>query len=213
MVYKKRKVTTKKKWQKRGAKAGGVAYEALKIAKQVKRMVNVEYKYTYDVFNGTFNDAGLIKAICIPTQGDTQTSRDGNSIKLMNLSGRIFIRINPLADATAIRLIIFRGKSEQSTFPTISSYFETGAGQIYQAPKDPNFRYNTKTIYDHTYNLDKNGNMSQNINWSFKLFGHTTFVNATTNIADGGLYMILVSNESTNLPTMQYTLKTTFTDN
>lgn len=149
-----------KKWFKRGKKAYNFAKkhqteakQALNLAKKVARMVNVEYKRDINSYNSTVDSSGVISNICDPSEGDTFNSRDGISIKPMRVSGRIFLRINPSATATVVRLILFRGKQENRVTYTPTDIIHSASGLLYQNPKEYQNRFHTKFIYDKTYYL------------------------------------------------------------
>lgn len=199
-----------------GGSAMNTAMKALSLASKIYRMVNVEVKnFTPGQQNHTISNAGTIYPFCssIP-QGDGISDRQGDSIKTLRLSGRFFCTQHASATNTYVRVIFFRGKNEhqQSATPpyTVNDLIENGG---YLAPKPWGTRFNTKILYEREFKLTKEGNSSYSFDLNHKLFGHTHFVNNSQYIQDGGIYMLLISNESTNTPTMNYDFRLTFTDN
>lgn len=186
------------------------AKQALSLAKKVARMVNVEYK-TYDYNNGqAIDNSGDVFTLFNPAQGDAYNERDGDSVKMVRCSGRLFITQNGSAQKTAFRVIIFRGKQENGNAYTVADILESAS---HLSPKAVHERFRTKIIFDKLYHMSNNGNSSLVMNYNFKMFGHTQFEAGQATIENGGLYMLLISNESTNTPTANWWLRTTFTDN
>lgn len=217
MGYGTRTYNKGKKAYKFGKKHQNTAMKALKLAQQIKRMVNVEYKLDYAnsaLSSGdTVSWTGSVANLCQPPQGDGVTSRDGDSIKTIRLSGRLFITQNASATDSLLRVIIFRGKNENRTVyaPTDVLYSSTGL-MIFNGKEHEN-RFRTKTLYDKTFSMSDTGKSNFLVNLNLKLDGHITFGSGSTSIENGGVYMLLVSNEQTNFPKVAYTLKTSYTDN
>lgn len=216
----------KQSFGKRIVKAGKYAYKhrstavkAYNLATKLARMVNVEYKFRITQNVTAPDNSGFVVNLTNIASGDLATERDGNSIKLMRLAGRVWITQNGSAQKTAVRVIIFRGKNERSQPYEVDdnsngmAVLDASAPQCIIAPKLEDNKYDTKILFDKTYHMSNNGNSSILCNWNFKLFGHTTFQDQSATIENGGLYMLVVSNEGTNTPTFNYCLRTSYTDN
>lgn len=206
-----------KKAYKFAKKHQNTAQKALKLAQQLKRMVNVEYKLDYaNSILGT-GDAitwtGVVRNLCQPTQGDGVTNRDGDSIKTLRLSGRLFIQQNASATDSLLRVIIFRGKNENRVAYAPSDFLQSAVGLMVLNGKEYENRFQTKTLFDKTYSLSSAGKSNYLVNMNLPLTGHIQFGTGSTDIENGGIYMLLISNEQTNTPLVTYTLKTSFTDN
>jgi len=215
MPYKSYKKTYKKpgRFQKAGRfadKHTGTAMKALNLAKKVARMVNVEYKAFDSDFSGGVDNAGGIVNIFTPVQGSNYDQRDGDSVKPLRLSGRLFITQNGSAQKTALRIIIFRGKQENQQPYTVADVLQIPS---HLAPKATHERFRTKILYDKLYHMSNNGNSSIVANYDFKLFGHTLFANDDTEVENGGIYVLVISNENANFPVVNWYLRTSYTDN
>lgn len=186
------------------------ARRALVLAKKVARMVNVEYKFYDYTTSQTPSSSGTIVNLFDPAQGDSATQRDGDSVKLMRVSGRINLDMHGSATTTSVRLILFRGKQENAVSYGVTDILQSAS---FVAPKAHHERFRSKILYDKTYSLVVGHNRTLNLNWNFKLFGHVQFVVNNTTIENGGLYMLLISDEATNVPTVTPYLRTSFTDN
>lgn len=209
MPYKKRytKRTAKKPFRYKAADSIAGAWKAIKY---IKRQINVEHKYAdYDA-GATVLAAGTVYPLFNPSQGDGQTQRDGDSVKLQSLNLRMTISHNTSATGSYIRCIIFRGHQERAVAYTTAMLLQTAT---IDSPKTYENRFRTKILHDQTYNISNVGINSKFIRITKKLFGHVVFTPANTTIEDGGLYMLLISNEATNVPSANWYSRTTFTDN
>lgn len=206
-----------KKAYKFAKKHQSEARQALSLARKVARVVNTEYKYTIDTSNiANLSWAGQIIPLCKPVQGLTTNDRIGCSIRLMRLSGRIAIYLNSASSHSHVRVILFRGKNEDNIVPTPTDVLDnTTGGQFFMAPKNENNKYNSKFIYDKTYSLSTGSRNTILLKYNFKMYGHVNFTPgvATANVENGGLYMLVVSNEPTNGPNFVSTMRTSYVDN
>lgn len=209
-------VRRRRKYRRRRLDNFDLARQAWKGVMQLKRMVNVEYKQ--HVVNSPTNavsdtEATALDLAVIPI-GDTQSTRDGTSIKPINLVMRMITTQHASATNTQVRVVIFRSKAENDNTPTTTSVFGTATFLV--LPKVQDRRFNTKILYDRYISLSSAGKSNDIRTIILKLHGHINFDNEDTTGDDkeaGGLYMCLVSNEATNTPNVQYYSRLTFTDN
>lgn len=200
----------------KSVKVASTAYRAMSLASKLARFVNTEFKYyTSDTFDSVAS-TGSIFNIFSPAQGDTDQTRDGDSCKLMRTSGRMLLSVGASATSSqTVRIIIFRGKQEAGTSPAISDVINMTSSSDFIAPKPYDLRFKTKILYDrlHTVNIASGGATQKVIYINIRHFGHCQFDAGTTTVNNGGLYMALISTAAANVPTLQWQLRTTFTDN
>lgn len=179
-------------------------------------MINVEYKqHQVDDITGTAvaADGSNLDDLAVVPQGDTENSRDGSSIKPINLTLRYFLTQHASATNTLVRFVIFRAKSENDQAMVLANIFPTTP---LLKPKIQDKRFNTKILYDKYFTLSANGQTNRAGTIVLKMMGHINFDASDTTGDDkesGGLYFLAVSSEATNTPTLQYFSKLTFTDN
>jgi len=192
-----------------GKKHENTARKALKLAMSIKRAINTEYKYFDVTATALPSTTASFINLCQPSQGDSVVQRDGDSIKLARMSGRIILQKNSAATITTLRCILFRGKAENAVSYAGTDLLETIS---VVAPKANHEKFRTKILYDKIYTLNADKSVLT-FDWNFKLFGHCNFTAAGTNVEDGGLYLMLLSSEVANFPSFNYYFRTTFTDN
>lgn len=182
----------------------------------VKNLVNAETKnhilqntipaatantWTYQNLNG------------IP-QGDTSSSRDGDSVKNKSITIRGTIDMNDavISQIQHIRLVLFKMRNAQ-TSPNSSELWQLPAD--YNTPRNANFIKHYKIIHEKKITIARNNNAtSKSINWSFPLKSHTEYATVSSVIATNAYYLgIFTTAESTLYPTIKYVSKLTFLDN
>lgn len=195
------------------------ANKALQLASKVYRFVNTEIKF-HDVTTSAtaIPNTGTINGLSAVPQGDGQSSRDGDSMKPLHLTVRGYLVSNQAnAYPQIVRVIVFRGKQENGVGFSATDILETAS---VLSPKNYTDRFRTKILYDQTFHLNQPGltaaaygEISRPFNINMKIIGHTNFTATSTSIEDGGLYILYLSNNVTNLPTMDYYSRLTYVDN
>lgn len=214
----KRKYGGRSRFKRVGASVGSAAYTALKMAKRLKDMVNVEYKMldTASSVNNVDWTGTLIYPLNSISQGDTDSNRIGDSIKLQNYVLRYRCVWNPALTYEQIRVIVFEDKQcrfSQGSL-TMSSLLNNNATAY--APlgaKVYDNRFMTKIHYDQTINLHANHPVDEKdvvipLNW------HTQFAGDTSR-RTGDLVLAVISNitPGVNAPFFDYVTRITYTDN
>lgn len=189
------------------------ASKALQIALATKRLLNVETKYHDATFATSVSSSGQMEVLSAVPQGDTQITRDGSSLKPKSLTMRFRVTQNASASSTFYRIIVFRGKYENGVVPTFQDILENN-GLL--SPKNHDDRFKTKWLVDKTFMINQNftlSNPQKEFTLYFPLTGHIQFDGNTTNIENGGLYVYMLTDEPTNVPTIAYHSRLTFIDN
>lgn len=194
-----------------------LAKAAYSTANYVKDMVNIEYKvYRIETTPTTFNNLGVIYDLIGSNsgfagiqQGITVNDRIGDSIKLQRMVFRGLIQKNAAATINSIRIIVFQGKAEAGLMYSTADILEST--NVYSG-KNENNRYNTKVLYDEVKVIDSVKSQYLELDWNIELNWHAKFEAGVTTIADGGLYMLLLTGASVNLPSWDGVFRITYTD-
>lgn len=211
-TYRKRRTFKKKGWGKKVLGYAGTAVKALAIAKKVADMVNTEYKAQQVTISDTPNTTGSVTTLSLMSQGIAEHERVGDSVKLQRYSGRMSFTQHASATSTIVRMIIFQGKQERGNPYNIGEIIYNGSSTSVISPKNYDQRFNTKIMFDKTYTLSKQGTTVKMLDLNLPLNWHLEYEDNTTSIFNGGLYMVLISNEATNTPTVKGELRLTYTD-
>jgi len=224
MAYKKKYTKKTSGWQdaktvgKLAYKHRNTAVKALKLASKVARMVNVEYKaHEINTVNNYDIGGEVLSLTNGIAQGDGYNTRDGISIKPMRLSGRCYVEMNVSAPTTLFRCIVFRGKNEKGEIytPQGNSQLDIldpdAIGPL--ARKNRDNRFGTKILYDKLFTLSQSGTRAKVLDLNIRLDGHVNYENTTTDVDNGGLYILLISDQDTLTPVWRSQLTLTYTDN
>ena len=206
---------------KRGRVYGAAAYQLWKDVKWLKSVINVEQKFhdRSSVLSATetMNNI-LINGIA---QGDTQTTRDGASIKVMRGIVSGYVEYNPLGNsAQTVRVVVVRRAQNASSAPgvAINDIFEgpgTGAAAVTAF-------YNKVAMGGYHVLCDKK--ITVNADYPRKYFKcyirggwHTKFTGsggAVGDISNNNLHVLYVGDQtSTNYPNFYNNTRIVYTDN
>lgn len=196
-----------------GARFGSLALKAYMLARKLADHDNVEYKFHDTTFSTTYDYNGGLILLNNPAQGDTDQTRDGDSLKMQNLTFRGTIIKNGAANDTWVRIIILF--SDQNKIANVTDWLDpayVGSARAIEAPKDWDKRFYGKTLYDKTFTVNSDRQSTQ-YKGVIKINKHTQFEAGSTTINTGALQMIVISNEPTNTPTVSLVSRLSFTDN
>jgi hypothetical protein len=191
------------------------AGKALSIALGVKKLLNVERK-THDTTHSytPSSAAGSIALLNGVSQGDTAYSRDGGSVKMLNVNVKGSLNINGSATTTIVRAMLLYKKDNAGTAPTVADILGSGWTIDSHYAKDNIHRY--QVLFDRRYDLDQaaKNQILFNINKPMRLkVRYSGTGTSTSDIEKNGLYFILVSDEATNTPSVVFKGRVTFIDN
>lgn len=185
--------------------------------KYLKNMVNqkllsVQEKKSFDFgFSASVDSTGAVAKITSIPQGDTDSSRQGDHIKLLKAELRAAASY---ADTTnVVRLIIFKWNQDDSSAAPV------GVTSILQTatPFSPYDRDNERAgkftiVVDHLFGVSNVGQGIATHEWYGKLTGQIAYQAAST-AGTGNLYYAVIS-DSNALPhnTLSYVWRTYYTD-
>lgn len=207
--------TTRKRYGYFG-KFGSHARSAYSMAKKALFFLNPEIK-NQDL-SATItpdNSAGSFVLLNGISQGDTRSTREGSSIKMISLNMNIKLTINGSASNTVVRIQIVQDKQPNGAIFTIANYFQdtTNLATSFQ-----NMDYIKRFIRWHDQTVALNTDFPERlIKIRKKQIMHTTYNtgNAGTiaDIATNSLYLLVTSDEATNTPTVIYWSRMRWIDN
>lgn len=192
-----------------GAAAMTLARSALKGFKYLKGLLNVEYKNYDKSFSPTTDSTGTVTVLTDITQGDAQTNRNGNSCRLKSLLFNYTMVKNGSASTTFVRLIIFQWFDD--TNPTVTTVLE-GANVNSPLSIANSNKYRIK--YDKKVDLDAAAKTSFMGEYYRKLNYELKWTAAgSTAYKEGHLWVLALSDQATNVPTVSIQTRVRFVDN
>lgn len=187
---------------------------ALRLAKRVKSLINVEYK-THDFTSSGTNitSSGTILYLTGVDQGDDDETRDGNTIKLTRLLGRAKVTQHASATTSTVRIILFKDKSSSGSTPTVAQVLKS-ATPI--SPLNLDYRKRFVILSDKLFTFDSIRGRIRTIKWFKKMQNQIVYSGSgttTASLMSNGLFMLIISDEGTNYPVIGYDIRLRFLDN
>lgn len=217
MAYRRRRSYRRRRYPRKST--GGTDY--IRMAKMaysgvryLKSLVNVE-KHPLDVSalvnpvsgTGTFT---LLNGIA---QGDSNNQRQGNSILLRSININLLITMHDQAEHTMVRCILFFDKEANGATPLITDLLAgTGSLQNYNHNESSRFY----VLSDFRISLSTTGVKETTRRIYRRLQRHTHYDSSTGNasdIVDYSLWLLCLSDEGTNTPTVSINSQLLFIDN
>lgn len=199
-------------WYNRKYSPMQLAAKAYSGMKYLKSVINVEKK-VHDVTETTAVTTATITSLCQISQGDSNILRDGNSIKAVYLGLKWYLVCHPSATSCLVRFLVV--KDNQQIADTIPA-----AGDVLNSVTLNSF-LNKDTLGRFSILMDRR--MHLTLNGSNRtLFGHADFPlqhhiryngAAAADVQKGGLYLIMMSDQPINSPTLDLRSRLRFVDN
>ncbi len=216
---KKKNTSNRANVEKYAGDAYDLALQTYQGLKYIKKLINVETKYFDNLVSGTTDWNGSVTYISAIAQGTDITQRVGDSIKLqrLRLSGTFFI--NTSATRTTCRVVLFRDLSNAGSTPSTSdvisnAYLGTisGVNMFYNWI---NVQKRFSILYDEKVALSINGNENATVSITMPHEGHVKYrgtSGAVGSAAEGSIFLLLLSDEQTNVPTFSINTRVEYTD-
>jgi len=214
-VRRRRRFPVRSRYTKRRALA--MSRVALSRVNRLQNAVETKFKYTFLDDDPASLSWQIIRVHAV-AQGDGSDQRVGDSIKPISLQVKVKMDHGSATTSSFdCRIIVLRGKNEQGDGLTkyIGAYNDGTAAPNMLKYKAEDQMYSSRTLYDRQFHV-VGGNYDTNSNQKYsminvKLGGYTNFENAAIDVADGGIYILYVSNltAATNLLSLHCKLKYT----
>lgn len=217
---KRRMMKKSKAWYSKKYSIAQIASQALKGVKYLKGLVNVERKF-HTITNaqnvgwdGTYRI--LLTGV---SQGDTATTRDGNSILLKTLYVKGLITMDTTVSTTFLRFYLILDTQQcEGTSPSFTDIFESTLISSSSAPLANLNRQNAgrfKILYTKGYNLSAVSIRNQSFSIYKKFYKHHLTFNDAGTHDKGHIYAFAISDQSGagNPPEIRATSRVTYYDN
>lgn len=187
------------------------SYTLAKKAFYLAKKAQVTKELKHNEITGTITaptSSGSITELSATTQGDTNNTRNGDTIYPTSLALRMKMNINASADSTQVRVIIFRWISEAPS----------GVGNILESTsitsfKDQNERFQSQFLYDRVFNLNSVNKPELFFSKRIKLTKPISYSEAAPGVANrNGIWILIISDEAVNTPTLAYNTRLYFKD-
>jgi len=200
-------------WYNRKYNVMDVAKQAWKGVKFIKGLINVEKRY-FDV-DGTAGTSVSSSGTVIPLSqiaaGNDVNNRSGNSILAKTIYMRLECAIHASASQTSVRVMIVKDMMNTGSTPAVTDILQS-AGTLLPLNVDNTSRW--QVLLDKVYTLTVDGIERLAIKKFLPINDHIKFTGtAATDEYKNNMYMLLVSSEPTNTPSVAYYSRLGFYDN
>jgi len=188
---------------------------------EIRKLINVEEKYLDNSGNPTFDRSGSVTYVSGIAQGDGVTDREGNSVKVQSFAIQYYVAWNTAATSpTCCRVLLVRDLQNQGATITASDVLETvgtSAAPVtyidYTNGPFSNKRFSV--VYDRVLTVDQYNPITHDV---FKSTHdcHIAYRGTTSAVAsagNGSYFLVAVSSEPTNAPSIIYSTRMVYTDN
>lgn len=193
-------------------KVADMAYNAYRGVSYLKGLVNSEMYHHPVTGTATPDTSGTVVHITNIAQGDDDNNRTGLSVLVKSVFIRMSATINASATTTFIRIILFRDTQQVGdSTPAVTSILESAS---YLAPLNTNSVGRYSVLKDVLFCLDGVRQDTKIMKWYKKMSSHVRYNGtASTDIQKNGMYLLFISSEATNTPSLPYNIRLAYHDN
>lgn len=222
MYIMKRRYKKKRGWKKfRRWTTWGMsnAAKALIIAKSVKSMMNVEFKRRDTNTSTNIDSDGFLQPLSLIAQGDEDTNRNGNSVKLKSIQYRGKVARNPAGSTTqTLRMILFIDKLNGAPGVTEPLVSDAPYGVLANPSTISQVRFENRKRYtilkDRTFQVNDESKQTVVLKYYKKMNMKIEFKDDTTlNALYNNLWLLLISDSAENGPSWDSEARIRFLDN
>lgn len=219
--YRRRRKVTRQKQERPGYfykyYAKPIGQKAYQLAKYAISKINSESKYIDSTISETPSTAGGLVLLNGCAQGDGSTSRDGDSIRLQSVAANLYMSMNASSTTheNIVRVMIFVDLQTNGSTPAVTDVLLTANVNSFR-----NLSYGSrfKVLYDQRFTMVDADNYATKLvpKLFFKIDYHQKFSSTGSTISDISahpVFMLLVSNAASNLPTVAGRTRVRFLDN
>lgn len=185
------------------------ASTALSVATTIAGLINVEFKYWDVTSNLSPSTTGAVIHLNAIAQGDGVSNRDGVEVKNKSLELKWSAEQHASATTTIVRFLVVIDVDPNATTPSIGQIID---GTNILSFRNLDYRKKFVILKDWTIHLGDKTTMSGQ--WYKKLNMQSIWSSTAGNtIQSNGLYLVHLSNEATNYPTLDVRTRIRYLDN
>lgn len=192
-----------------------MAKKALDGVWYLKGLVNAERKFHDIDTNFTTSSAGTLTRLTNVAQGDTQSTRTGNSLFIRTLYTRGRIAMNTAVAEATVRLILLIDKSETTAAPAVGDILQTiGTGSAPFSSLEITNMGRFKILKSKMFTLNNTGANSLPYKFFIRLRHHTRYNGPlSTDFGRGQIYLLAISDQGVSLPSVSIYNRASYYDN
>lgn len=183
---------------------------------EIRKLINIEEKQLeFSQASVAFDTNGTVFPVSQIVQGLNYTERVGDSLKIQRIEFNYRVFKNASATNSVVRILLVRDLDCQGATPAVADIIANTASGL--APLSPYKFLNRKRfsiLYDNM-SVVSTSDLAFVDRMAMAHEGHILYLGTAANAASqgkGSLFVVAVSDEATNTPTIQFTNRITFTD-
>lgn len=208
---------TRQNVEKYAGDAYDLASRTWKGLNEIRKFINIEEKYSDLNASQSPDQNGAVTCLSQLAQGTTMNTRVGNSVRVQRVTVRARVAVNSAVTTfSVVRVAIIRDMEGQGSAPACSDIFETvGTSAAPRQPFDWLNRKRFALLYDTFLTVAPASGCAREFIFDVELAKHVLYRGTTAAAAsdgEGSIYIVSLSDEATNTPTVSYSSRITYTD-
>lgn len=203
--------------RRRGEIYGSAARQLWSDVNKLKNLINVEFKWKDTTLDSTVSSSGTMLLLNGIAQGDGAQTRDGAQARFKSVESMANFTLNSSAVNATVRCVLFIDLQADGVTPTLGSLLDTsGLANPTYASRNLNSRNRYLILKDYVFSMSDSSIKSKNFKHYRKLDLKTVYSTGGAGIADISshpLYMLYVSDSSSNNPAITAHHRVRFIDN
>lgn len=196
----------RKPYRKRFNKNQSLAKKAYSLAKKAYKAPELKYKALSNAPASVLG-TGSVTQLDTIQQGLTNNNRIGDRVLAKSLHYRMELKLHASATDTLVRCIVFRWISEQPA----------SAGDVLESVtigsfKDEDQRYSSQILMDRVYRLSTAEKPELFVSGKIKINKHITYPEGSSTSNRNALYVLFVSDEAVNTPSITFNTRLFYID-
>lgn len=199
--------------KKRGIKptAQVKGYQLNMMRKQLKRLIPRPEWKSIDVTQAAtvITNTPTVTNISPIAVGTGESGRIGDKVTLRSWIFRIGVTPNSTAGVNFLRVLLVRDKQGNNAAPASTDILQSASN--YNSPLNNDNGQRFKILFDRTYTVDTDANGAQ-VDKMYRKFKTLAEFGATTIATTNSLYLLQVSDQVTNGPSVEWYSRVRYTD-
>jgi len=188
-------------------------YQLNKALKQVKRMIPRPEWKSFDVARAatTITTTATLTNLAAMSPGTGESDFVGDKVRMKSVLLRMSITPNATAGVNYLRVIVFRDKqSNVGTPPTAATLLQVATNYLSPLNNDNGMRF--KVMYDQTFTVDTDANGAQ-VQKLYRRLNYVSEFQAGVAIPiTNSTYILEISDQAANGPSVQWYSRVRYTD-
>jgi hypothetical protein len=192
-----------------------IGSKVFRDVQRLKNLINVEFKSHLHQTNTSPSTSGHVSYVTNVDKGDSISQRDGDQIRLKSIETRGMYTLNPSATSTTVRLMWVLVKNVNGATPAIGDIIETLGSSDVSSLRNLEYRRNVVILKDMVMVLNSD-TPKRYVKYYRKMDAKLLYNGSATDVTaaeSNSVFLVQISDEATNTPTVELNTRVRFIDN